>query len=143
MFTNDRSSFDFWTHRINSDMATVRTLLTAKFNDFGLTFLVTDMPFGGQRDSGFGRFGGPEGLQAFSRTKLVIRDRFPLLTRAPKIFDYPQSNITVSVFKAIIRLFYSKSLTDKLAALWKMIRLFLTGTIPESDIVHKTALPGA
>ena len=35
----------------------------ANINDFGVNYMVQDLPFGGVRLSGYGRFGGPEGLK--------------------------------------------------------------------------------
>lgn len=67
--------------RVIAGMATV--------NDFGVGYLIQSLPFGGSKISGFGRFGGPEGLREFSRQKSVVTDRFPgLLTKvlAPLAF---------------------------------------------------------
>lgn len=43
-----------------------------------ITFaMVPEIPFGGVRDSGFGRIHGPDGLREFARSKGVTRERFP------------------------------------------------------------------
>lgn len=39
--------------------------------------LVQSLPFGGVKDSGYGRFAGPEGLRACCLLKSVTVDRFP------------------------------------------------------------------
>lgn len=45
-------------------------------NDFGVFYINQAMPFGGQKASGYGRFGGPEGLRALTNVKAVVKDRF-------------------------------------------------------------------
>ncbi|EAW08750.1 aldehyde dehydrogenase family protein [Aspergillus clavatus NRRL 1] len=59
-------------------------------NDFG-TFYTVQLPFGGVKGSGYGRFAGEEGLRAVSNIKAVCVDRFPKLvgTRIPPRLDYP------------------------------------------------------
>ncbi|KAK9460222.1 Aldehyde/histidinol dehydrogenase [Lipomyces oligophaga] len=58
-------------------------------NDFA-TFYVCQLPFGGVRDSGYGKFGGEEGLRALCLTKSICTDRYPgISTTIPKIVDYP------------------------------------------------------
>lgn len=42
----------------------------------GVFYLNQAMPFGGCKGSGYGRFGGPEGLRGLCNLKSVITDRF-------------------------------------------------------------------
>jgi len=60
-------------------------------NDFGVFYLNQDLPFGGMKSSGYGRFGGPEGLRSLTLTKAIIVDRWPSLiqTNIPRVLDYP------------------------------------------------------
>ncbi|KAI0059465.1 Aldedh-domain-containing protein [Artomyces pyxidatus] len=76
-------------------------------NDFGVTYVSVelllivithnvsyisqDLPFGGTKGSGYGRFGGPEGLRSLTNAKAVVVDRWPWLiqTSIPKPLDYP------------------------------------------------------
>ena len=44
-------------------------------NDFATTYMCQSLPFGGVKDSGFGRFAGVEGLRALCVTKAVCQDR--------------------------------------------------------------------
>jgi len=62
-------------------------------NDFA-TFYVCSMPFGGRDGSGYGRFGGEEGLRGLSNTKSVCEDApwaklLGIQTRIPAILRYP------------------------------------------------------
>ncbi|KAI0033980.1 Aldedh-domain-containing protein [Vararia minispora EC-137] len=60
-------------------------------NDFGVFYLNQDLPFGGIKGSGYGRFGGPEGLRGLTNPKAVVYDRWPWLvyTSIPRQVDYP------------------------------------------------------
>ncbi|RAH76388.1 oxidoreductase [Aspergillus japonicus CBS 114.51] len=59
-------------------------------NDFG-SYYAVQLPFGGVKGSGYGRFAGEEGLRGVSNLKAVCVDRFPKLmaTRIPPRVDYP------------------------------------------------------
>lgn len=62
-------------------------------NDFA-TFYVCQLPFGGCKKSGYGKFGGEEGLQGLCNAKSVVMDK-PILralgvkTAIPPPIDYP------------------------------------------------------
>jgi len=59
-------------------------------NDFGAYYAV-QLPFGGVKGSGYGRFAGEEGLRGLCNLKSVCVDRFPGLigTGIPPRVDYP------------------------------------------------------
>ncbi|KAB8336907.1 hypothetical protein FH972_021214 [Carpinus fangiana] len=58
-------------------------------NDFAAYYMCS-LPFGGVRGSGYGRFGGAEGLRALCNAKSVCRDRVGFMsTSIPPRLDYP------------------------------------------------------
>lgn len=57
-----------------------------------------DLPFGGSKGSGYGRFGGPEGLRSLTNPKSVIMDRFWISTTVPPVLHYPLKSIGTSWF---------------------------------------------
>ncbi|SCV03382.1 LAME_0H09978g1_1 [Lachancea meyersii CBS 8951] len=58
-------------------------------NDFA-TFYVCQLPFGGINGSGYGKFGGEEGLTGLCNAKSVCYDKLPFIsTQIPKPLDYP------------------------------------------------------
>lgn len=67
-------------------------------NDFGVFYLNQDLPFGGTKASGYGRFGGPEGLRSLTLTKAIVVDRWPsfVQTKIPKVLDYPMRSLIQS-----------------------------------------------
>lgn len=57
-------------------------------NDMG-AFYAVQMPFGGLKGSGYGRFAGEEGLRGLCNLKAVCRDSALGQTRIPPVVDYP------------------------------------------------------
>ena len=88
-------------------------------NDWGLVYMVQDLPFGGVKGSGFGRLNGREGLRACTNVKAVIEDRLPL-HRAIELF--PGRRHDYEVTRAGIRLLYGRGLGAKLGGLRELGR---------------------
>ncbi|KAK0474917.1 meiotic sister-chromatid recombination aldehyde dehydrogenase [Armillaria novae-zelandiae] len=67
-------------------------------NDFGVFYMNQDLPFGGTKYSGYGRFAGPEGLRSLTNPKAIMVDRWPVFvqTSIPKVLDYPIRSLTTS-----------------------------------------------
>jgi len=67
-------------------------------NDFAVYYLNQDLPFGGVKGSGYGRFGGSEGLRGLTNPKAVVVDKFPWLiqTSIPRALDYPVRSLVQS-----------------------------------------------
>ncbi|HEX6240296.1 MAG TPA: aldehyde dehydrogenase family protein [Polyangiales bacterium] len=89
-------------------------------NDFGLTYMAMDLPFGGVRGSGFGRLNGREGLRACTNVKAVLDDRFPLHAPA-KVF--PVGDATTDVAREVLRVLYQRSLSGRVAAAGRLVKL--------------------
>jgi aldehyde dehydrogenase (NAD+) len=66
---------------------------------------VPALPFGGVRDSGFGRIHGPDGLREFSRAKAVTRRRFPPVVN---VLTFARSRWSVPLLMRIVRLRYGR-----------------------------------
>ncbi|CAM9454382.1 unnamed protein product [Ascophyllum nodosum] len=93
-------------------------------NDFGVNYLVQALPFGGVKDSGYGRFAGPEGLRACCLVKSVTVDRFPKImgTVVPAPLQYPVTKSGPRFAASMTRMFYCDSLMDKLRAVVELIK---------------------
>ncbi|CDO93196.1 unnamed protein product [Kluyveromyces dobzhanskii CBS 2104] len=75
-------------------------------NDFA-TFYVCQLPFGGLNGSGYGKFGGEEGLLGLCNAKSVCYDKLPFIsTQIPKPLDYPIKSNTKA---------------------WEFVKAFITG----------------
>jgi acyl-CoA reductase-like NAD-dependent aldehyde dehydrogenase len=93
---------------------------SAAWNDFGLTYMAMDLPFGGVGGSGFGRLNGRDGLRAFTNVKSVLEDRLPWLGVPAKIF--PVDGRTYPLTREALRLLYGQSPGQRLTALRDLVR---------------------
>ncbi|XP_006458568.1 hypothetical protein AGABI2DRAFT_200309 [Agaricus bisporus var. bisporus H97] len=95
-------------------------------NDFGVFYMNQDLPFGGVKGSGYGRFGGPEGLRSLTNPKAVIIDRFPRLiqTSIPKVLDYPLRSLYWSweFTSGLVRFLYGDRWRTRIAGLVALYR---------------------
>ena len=88
-------------------------------NDFGLTYMAMDLPFGGVRGSGFGRLNGREGLRACCNAKSVLSDRLPFGAPAKL---YPVGPLDYELAKGVITTLYVRSFSGKLRAAGALAR---------------------
>lgn len=94
-------------------------------NDFAVYYAVS-LPFGGVKGSGYGRFGGEEGLRSICNTKAVCRDRFPGLisTSIPPALDYPIEGARRAweVCRGVVELGYGIELYRRAGGLWRIVK---------------------
>jgi len=102
--------------RIRSGMLTV--------NDFGVNYLIQSLPFGGVKESGFGRFAGPEGLRSCCLERSIVKDRiWGVRTSIPPAINYPIDGRKGFGFgSSLIKMFYSESILEKVKAIIGLIK---------------------
>ncbi|KIK03813.1 hypothetical protein K443DRAFT_676473 [Laccaria amethystina LaAM-08-1] len=100
-------------------------------NDFGVFYLNQDLPFGGTKYSGYGRFGGPEGLRSLTNPKAIMVDRWPGLiqTSIPRVMDYPLRSIAYSwqFTSGLVRFVYAHGWRARIRGLIALIQAARTG----------------
>lgn len=79
-------------------------------NDFGLTYMAQDLPFGGVGASGFGRLNGREGLRACTNAKAILEDRVGL--HVPSVI-YPVKEGAYDVVRGVVRTLYRPTLAGR------------------------------
>jgi len=91
-------------------------------NDFAV-FYAVQLPFGGTKGSGYGRFAGEEGLRSLCNVKSVCVDRWPkmLTTQIPAKLDYPMDNAAWPMGQGVVELGYGESWKRRLQGIYKMI----------------------
>lgn len=105
LVTRDRARAQRMAEQIRSGCVSV--------NDFALTYMAQELPFGGVGGSGFGRLNGRDGLRALCNTKAIIEDRFPF--NAPAKL-YPVKDGQYELARDAIRLLYAPELAAKWSA---------------------------
>ena len=115
--------------KYDSDLkATIRDLKTGMvaINDFAV-FYAVQLPFGGMKRSGYGRFAGEEGLRGLCNIKSVCDDRWGwvgIRTSIPKQLRYPIPE-TVKGFKfatSVVKLGYGTGLVGRMKGLGGVMR---------------------
>ncbi len=76
---------------------------TICINDVLSNYIISDLPFGGVKESGLGRVYGKEGLRAFTDMQSVLVDRFNLPF---ELWWFPYSEKIKNLFKNFIRFLY-------------------------------------
>ncbi|KAF2859154.1 Aldedh-domain-containing protein [Piedraia hortae CBS 480.64] len=102
-------------------------------NDFAVYYAV-QLPFGGTKESGYGRFAGEEGLRALCNVKSVCEDRWNGLikTTIPSSLDYPMQSKAWEMGQGVIEVGYGESWTRRFRGLRKMYRGSVNDPTPPS-----------
>lgn len=97
-------------------------------NDFG-SYYACSMPFGGVKASGYGRFGGEEGLRGLCNMKAVCDDAawarlLGMRTKIPALLQYPipDGKAAWKMCLGIVQLGYGIELRERVQGLWWLVR---------------------
>lgn len=118
IFSTNYARAEALARRIVSGMVTI--------NDYGTGYMIQGLPFGGTKDSGFGRFNGPEGLRAFCRVKSVVTDRFPIRTHAPAFVKYPIPAQGRAIVCNALDMVYSRTISGQVSGLLRFLKSLLS-----------------
>jgi acyl-CoA reductase-like NAD-dependent aldehyde dehydrogenase len=89
-------------------------------NDFGgMSYMAQDLPFGGVKESGFGRLNGRDGLRALSHPKALLEDRFPIHRASP---IYPVGPRDYERVGRVLDLAYGPGIRRRLRGLAAIVR---------------------
>jgi Aldehyde dehydrogenase family len=93
-------------------------------NDYASNYLIQSLPFGGVKESGFGRFAGIEGLRALCLERAIAVDKFSLIrTGIPSPIDYPIDMQKGFPFtESLVQLFYNESIIGKINGILGLIK---------------------
>ncbi|KAG0043645.1 Meiotic Sister-Chromatid recombination aldehyde dehydrogenase [Gryganskiella cystojenkinii] len=102
----------------------------SNLNDFGVNYLCQSLPFGGVGSSGYGRFGGPEGLRAVCHQKSITTDRWPSLiqTFLPPVLQYPMTNVgdAIVVTRDLVNIIYH-GWVGRFKAVVEIVKVLIVG----------------
>ncbi|CAD6888351.1 unnamed protein product [Tilletia controversa] len=116
VFGAKREECQYVAKRLKSGMVNI--------NDFGVSYLAQSLPFGGVKASGYGRFGGSEGLLGLTDAKAVTEDRFfrTLRTGIPPPLDYPLQARSWPFVRSLVEFAYGASLVQRGRGIVGLIR---------------------
>jgi len=101
----------------------------ASVNDVeGTTYLSQSLPFGGFKDSGFGRFAGAEGLRGLCHERSIVQNRASFLRPSiPPAIGYPANGQGEAFCKGLNFLLYGLGPVQRLQGLFGLIGASMTG----------------
>ncbi|TKA59765.1 hypothetical protein B0A55_11778 [Friedmanniomyces simplex] len=109
-----RANLDYIARGVRAGMVAI--------NDFA-AFYAVQLPFGGTRGSGYGRFAGEEGLRGLCNVKSVCVDRWPgvVKTVIPGRLDYPLREGSWGMGRGVVEVGYGEGLGRRVAGLRRMV----------------------
>ncbi|KEF57813.1 NAD-dependent aldehyde dehydrogenase [Exophiala aquamarina CBS 119918] len=139
MYGLGASVFGYNSHDVQKCVRGVKAGMVA-VNDFG-SFYACSMPFGGVKGSGYGRFGGEEGLKALCNIKSICEEApwarmLGIKTQIPPKLQYPVSRDGWEVCKGVIGTGYSIGWTEMMTSVAGLLTAILKS---EPWIVNNTA----
>lgn len=107
----------------------------------GTTYLSQSLPFGGFKDSGFGRFAGPEGLRGLCNERAIVRNRASFLRPSiPPAIAYPANGQGEAFCRGLNLLLYGMGPLQRLQGLCALIGAAMVpaaGLVEPADSRHK------
>jgi len=93
-------------------------------NDYASNYLIQSLPFGGVKESGFGRFAGIEGLRALCMERSISVDKTSLIrTSIPPVINYPIDMVKGFPFtESLVQLFYNEDIFGKIKGIFGLIK---------------------
>lgn len=88
---------------------------SAMVNDVLVNFALSELPYGGVKESGYGRLQGDEGLLEFARVKAIAETRIAL---ERELLWFPYRAITYRVLRRLVELVFSTSMAARLRTRW-------------------------
>lgn len=87
------------------------------------SYYVVQLPFGGVRGSGYGRFAGVEGLRGLCNAKSVCMDRWPALikTAIPGNLDYPMGKGAWKAASGVVEIGFGESMSRRLGGIRRLV----------------------
>jgi len=103
--------------------AKLETGMTSVNDVEGTTYLSQSLPFGGFKDSGFGRFAGPEGLRGLCHERSIVQPRASFLKPSiPRAIAYPANGQGPAFCLALNKVLYGSSIVMRITGVVDIIK---------------------